>query len=461
MILEKGGMFANRYILVKQIGRGGYSIVWLARDTIANIEVVLKIYAPHAGLDEEGLRVFAEEFTLLFDLNHSNLLKPAFFEVEDKKPYLVLPYCPHGSCKRMVGDIKEGELWSLVVDIASGLEFLHALTPPIIHQDIKPDNILRGHDGKFLITDFGISTRVRSTLRKSLSASEISGAGTTSYMGPERFSRTPMPIKASDIWSLGATLFELMTGNVPFGDTGGLMQKMGAEIPYIEGEYSKEIKTVVEKCLAKNTWDRPTATELKEYAMDYLAGRKNKILEKKIYPNPKDKKKIARKIIKVVVIFIISIGFLVGGTLSVYKLFSQPPIERDNTKIISILGDLHRNMDNADRIVQIVEVNQSGVLDSLIRAKKCVEQTSLDLDSLAELQYNGDSIMKYTQKKNNISQALSLKIDKVFSDWEKAADEQVEFNPEVASDWYYLLLELKENTDVRRKLNAIRKQQSH
>lgn len=113
---------------------------------------------------------------------------------------------------------------------------MHEQEPPVIHQDIKPDNILIDISGRYLLTDFGISIKARNTLRKSIMKTEGS-VGTLAYMGPERFSKYPLPIKASDVFSLGATLYELLTGMVPFGEHGGLLLQHGAEIPVLEGEW--------------------------------------------------------------------------------------------------------------------------------------------------------------------------------------------------------------------------------
>ena len=112
-----------------------------------------------------------------------------------------------------------------------------------------------------------ISTRARSTLRKSVVGGSASG-GTTAYMGPERFSRQPAPTKASDVWSFGAMVYEVLEGIVPFGEIGGGLQKGGAEIPYIAANVSDALKFTVYKMLSKETWDRPTAETLMNWAQN-------------------------------------------------------------------------------------------------------------------------------------------------------------------------------------------------
>ncbi|GHT48055.1 hypothetical protein AGMMS49965_26260 [Bacteroidia bacterium] len=243
-------LFDNRYRLIRLLGRGGFSEVWLVDDTKSNAQAALKIYAPGTGLDTSGTKLFSQEFALVFDLNHTNLLRPTYFDVYDNQPYLLMPYCEKGSAKQFVGSITEAQAWHFLHDVAAGLEYLHSQEPPIIHQDIKPDNILLNSKGVFLITDFGISTKARSTLRRSVTNAN---AGTLAYMAPERFSKDNLPIKASDIWSLGASVFELITGDTPFGEHGGLIQKGGAEIPNIQGSYSEPLKELIYKCLSKET----------------------------------------------------------------------------------------------------------------------------------------------------------------------------------------------------------------
>ena len=261
-MLQENTLFANRYQLIKLLGRGGFSEVWLAKDNWTHLQIAIKVYAPGQGMDQDGLQDFCGELASVYDLNHSNLLKPQHVDTWQNMPYLIMAYCPAGSCVKRVGKMTEPELWKLIHDVAAGLAYLHE--KDVIHQDIKPDNILVDTEGNYLITDFGISTRARSTLRKSVIGGSTSG-GTTAYMGPERFSRQPAPTKASDIWSFGAMAFELLEGVTPFGEIGGGMQKGGAEIPFINAPVSDALKFTIFKMLSKETWDRPTATTLIEW----------------------------------------------------------------------------------------------------------------------------------------------------------------------------------------------------
>ncbi len=263
MLLQPNTIFDNHYTLIRQLGRGGFSEVWLAHDSYMDIDVAIKIYAPGQGMDPNSIDEFRREITGVFQLNHPNLLCPKHLGIWEKMPYLIMAYCPAGSCVKHVGNMTEEEIWHLIHDVAAGLAYLHE--KDIVHQDIKPDNILIDTEGNYLITDFGISTRARSTLRKSVIGGNTSG-GTTAYMGPERFSRQPAPTKASDIWSFGAMAFELLEGVTPFGEIGGGMQKGGAEIPFINAPVSDALKFTIFKMISKETWDRPTAATLVEWA---------------------------------------------------------------------------------------------------------------------------------------------------------------------------------------------------
>lgn len=268
-IKDSKEMFDNRYRLIEKIGGGGFSEVWLAHDINAGIDVALKIYTPNGELDEEGKEDFKREFARLCGLNHSNIIHAIGFGIhKDELPYLAMSVCKNGSAKKIIGNFEEEQLWTFIEQVAMGLQYLHAHS--ITHQDIKPDNILINSDGQYLIIDFGISTKTRNTLRKSNKG--ISG-GTPWYMSVESFGTESSDIHARDIWAFGATLYEIITGDVPFGQYGGVTQKsQNGKIPPIQNSVSEELKQLVYDCLSLNAWDRPDADTLVKRAKNHIAG---------------------------------------------------------------------------------------------------------------------------------------------------------------------------------------------
>lgn len=270
MQYTEGFLLDKRYRLESFVGSGSFGEVWVAKDLETDLEVAVKIYI---AMDEKGLEEFKKEFQLSFELNHTNLLHANYLGVnaEDRRPYLVMPYCPDGSVSRFAGEMSENEIWRFIHDVAAGLAYLHSQHPPIIHQDIKPDNILILKNGDYVITDFGISKQLRQSLRKS--AMSLNSAGAISYMGPERFSKNSQAIKASDIWSLGVAIYELATGDVPFCGMGGSLQKQGADMPELPDIFSRRLDFICASCMAKEPWERPTAAQLRDYTAAVIDGR--------------------------------------------------------------------------------------------------------------------------------------------------------------------------------------------
>ena len=268
MQLTKNTKFHNRFRLVEKKGSGSFGEVWLAHDEQLNMEVAIKVYI---SLDERGINDFKSEYRNTFGLSHPNLLHAYHFDLCDNRPYLVMPYCPD-SAVSLVGCADEATLWRFLRDVASGLAYLHRMD--IVHHDIKPDNVLIDRDGSFLITDFGISTRLRSTLqRNSLRDAYSAGpSGSLPYMAPELFDLSAGAVLATDIWALGATLYEMASGELPFFGQGGAMLLKGATVGYPQLPYSKGMIDTIIQCLAKEPWDRPTAKELAERAQAVMDG---------------------------------------------------------------------------------------------------------------------------------------------------------------------------------------------
>ncbi len=257
-------IFAGRYRLDKKIGSGGYSEVWLAKDEMAgDTEVAIKIYAPDKGLDQNGIKQFSREYTITAQLQHNNLLIARHYDIHDGSPYLIMPYCSRGSLQGELyekGSLPEEEIFKIIKDVAEGLHYLH--NKDILHQDIKPDNVLIYDDGRYMLTDFGISTRMRSTLKK---ATSTKSALTLAYAPPERYSENPENTKSGDIFSLGVMLYELATGDVPWDGNGGMVLLTGAQIPKIPNSYSNELRNLVFACMSKAKEDRPAAEDLLKF----------------------------------------------------------------------------------------------------------------------------------------------------------------------------------------------------
>lgn len=256
-----GDIIKERYSLIRFLGSGSFGEVWMARDILTNRDVAVKIYL---SLDPTGIDEFKREYSNTLDISSPYLLTPEYFDTYNRRPFLVMKYCEKGASSKLCGNISEKQLWKFVEDVARGLDILHNFSDPIIHQDIKPDNILIDTQNRYLITDFGISKRLRATMRR-FSKRDIS-SGAMPYMAPERFESSPKLNTASDIWSLGASIYELATGELPFNGFGGAMQRNGAEKPDITDRFSSQLNALMQRCLCVNPQQRPTANEIVKWS---------------------------------------------------------------------------------------------------------------------------------------------------------------------------------------------------
>ena len=285
-------MISNRYNLLKQIGEGGFGEVWLAKDLVTGQQVALKLYK----ITNKGHLELVREYNQVSGLNSDNLIKVFHVDRDEAHgiSYLVMEYCPYGSVEELIGEMDEDEIWRCIHDIAAGLVALSNHTiydaklgrdipAPVIHQDIKPANILiRKHDKEghnvYVIADFGIS---KTTISQKSGSTLFSSAGTLAYMAPERFSPTYRPQVESDIWSLGAMLYELVEGRLPFPNTDGLcggnwLNQQGVTLPQMQnGNISPKLCNVISHCLAKNPLNRPTARHLYEMATKHRIPHNN------------------------------------------------------------------------------------------------------------------------------------------------------------------------------------------
>lgn len=279
--IESDELLDNQYKLIRTLNTdGGTADVWLALDarTVKNkkdldeasylddtqlsnigLLVAIKIYRPKNALDIEGEERFCDEYTIVYNCHHSNLIHPTHYSIFEGNPYLVLPYCKRGSSELLIGSLTDNnDIWKYILDVSSGLSYLHKNNPPIIHQDIKPANVLIDDHENYAITDFGISEKYNGQTDDE----GIERSGTSAYMSPERFSPDFEPSKESDIWAFGATMYELISGQVPFGEDGGANQSKGKVNLQFPKGVSIEIQRLICACLDFSPEKRPTAETL-------------------------------------------------------------------------------------------------------------------------------------------------------------------------------------------------------
>ncbi len=262
---KEGEIFDKRYRLQARAGSGGFADVWRAEDTLTHKVVALKIYT---RLDEEGINDLAKEYTDMADIQHPNLLTGKHFAAMGNIPYLEMRYCDGGNLEGKAGKMSAEELRHVACDVCNGLVFLHQ--EGIVHQDIKPENVLydTAHD-RYLLSDFGISSKSRTRMSKSASHVNPTLAMTVAYAPPEKFSTNAvdrMPDTKGDIFSLGLALYELASGGLPIDQP----MATGREMLYSHGQMQVDfgrvadplLKKVVQRCLSYKKEERPAAREV-------------------------------------------------------------------------------------------------------------------------------------------------------------------------------------------------------
>lgn len=361
---KSGALLNDRYELKETIGKGGFSGVWKVFDTKSKKDFAIKVYA---GVDKEGEDLFLKEFALVSSLNHTNVISLDFFDVYKGTPYIVMPYCEKGSVVNMVERMSEQQIWDFISQVAAGLAYIHS--KDIIHRDIKPGNILVFGEDQYIITDFGISTSLRNSMRRSVrtqhpkrnsergeerSNKKSEGlssdfAGTIAYMAYETLQAKPLDVTARDIWALGASIYEIMTGDVPFGELGGIAQhSMNGKIPKIKNKkYSRGLKKLVYMCLDAKTYKRPSAEEIVEICSRHNSG-------KRLF-NIEWKRPLALCISAAAIATLVIFGGQRGYDW--YKSYLQNKIQAINDSTVSSV--VHPNEPNAAEIVLLAEINDA------------------------------------------------------------------------------------------------------
>jgi serine/threonine protein kinase len=212
-------LIAGRYDLDREIGRGGMGAVWLGRDTVLGREVALKRIGLVPGTESPDLRRAEREARLAARLNHPHVV--AIFDLveEETETWLVMEYVEGVTLSALIkrdGALSPDEAAPLIRQAADALAAAHAAG--IVHRDVKPSNMMVTPDGSVKLTDFGIA---RAEADASLTQTGLV-TGSPAYLAPEVASGATAT-EASDVWSLGATLFHALAGRTPYDVSENLM----------------------------------------------------------------------------------------------------------------------------------------------------------------------------------------------------------------------------------------------
>jgi ABC-type branched-subunit amino acid transport system substrate-binding protein len=217
------GKSLGKYQVLAVLGQGGMGVVLKAHDPLIERDVAIKILADHLAADATALGRFLAEAKAAGKLNHPNVM--AIYEIcQEDKNYLVLEYVPGGNLDdRLAGEkpLPLLEATQALIEACKGVGAAHAAG--LIHRDIKPANFMRAADGSIKIADFGLAKAAADRKRQFTQTGTV--VGTPFFMSPEQCEAKPVDHR-SDIYSLGATYYSLLTGKHPYHDTESISQVM-------------------------------------------------------------------------------------------------------------------------------------------------------------------------------------------------------------------------------------------
>ncbi len=255
---------SSRFNNLKFLGEGGSGRVYKAYDNVLKEYVAIKLI-PKDGLDEQGKERLLREVRVARNLSHKNLLK--YYDINEDKDYLIIimEYIDGETLERKLrreGKLKEEEIKDILLKLTDIIDFLHK--NGIIHRDIKPANIFITKNGEMKLGDFGIIHLKEEYERLTKTNQTI---GTPTYMSPEQLTGEELTEK-SDYYSLGITLYEMLTGDVPFSGTIGEIIKnhLSQEVPSIEG--SKKFNKLLRGLTLKDSKSRWGYEEIQRYLED-------------------------------------------------------------------------------------------------------------------------------------------------------------------------------------------------
>lgn len=266
----------GRYEIDREIGRGAYATVYLARDLKHDRNVAIKVL--NANLEDmRGESRFTREIALLARLQHPNILPLYDSGHVEGLVYYVMPFVTGETLRDRLAS--EGRLTidascNIAREVADALAYAHAQS--VVHRDIKPENILLS-EGHAVVADFGVARAIDAAKAQTLTGTGAGAPGTPAYMSPEQLLGERVPDGRSDIYSLGCVMYEMVTGTQPFAGEGGLVKRFTGPTPVassVREDIPAWLDDAISKAISRNPEDRfPLAKDLADVLAGSAAGR--------------------------------------------------------------------------------------------------------------------------------------------------------------------------------------------
>lgn len=249
-MIKPNDVIADRYRIKSLLGEGGMAQVYLAFDLISKKDVALKIIKQETMKNPINLTRFEREARAAASLNHQNVVRVINIGTYESRPFMVNELIKGQTLKEVLrkrGKFTFLEACDIMYQLCSAV--LHAHQHGVIHRDIKPENVFITKDGTVKLSDFGIATF--KDINSRVTKSEVV-VGSVHYLAPELSQGTPASVQ-SDIYALGITFFELITGRVPFDDESPVtvaLKHIKEKFPSPR-KYNSKTPIIIEKIILK------------------------------------------------------------------------------------------------------------------------------------------------------------------------------------------------------------------
>jgi eukaryotic-like serine/threonine-protein kinase len=320
-----GELIAGRYELEQQVGSGGMSKVYRAHDRLLERTVALKILHEHYSKDDEYVERFRREARAVAQLAHPNVVTVIDRGEHEGRQYIVFEYVDGENLKQLVqreGALPPKQVVELGLQIASALASAHARG--VVHRDVKPQNVILSDEGRPKVTDFGIA---RSSDVESVT---LTGTvmGTSEYISPEQARGESVDFR-SDVYSLGAILYELSTGEVPFQGENPIsvaMRHLHEPVPSARArrrEVPTRLDAAIRRTMAKDPEERfgsmdELIAELEACLRGLGDGEETIVLPAPV--RPRRGRRGARRFVRALVLSLLALGVVAAAAVGAFAL---------------------------------------------------------------------------------------------------------------------------------------------